>query len=236
MTGMSPSEMANRIVSNSERGFTVTVNDIEHQESQSLNGIAVIKIFFRPGVNLPMAVTQVTAMCQTMLRGLPPGTTPPLVITYSASTTPIVQLGLSSKTLPEERVFDLAQNFLRTQLTTVQGAATPYPYGGKPRQIQVDLDSAKLQAYGLAPARYRQRGVGAEPDSAGRHDQDRADRVPGGDERHPGYHRRTERSSGEVVEFVHALPARCGACARWICGANQHRAAGRRARRADVDV
>ncbi len=150
--GMSPSEMANRIVSNSERGFTVTVNDIEHQESQSLNGKAVIKIFFRPGVNISMAVTQVTAMCQTVLRGLPPGTSPPLVITYSASTTPIVQLGLSSKTLPEQQLFDLGQNFLRTQLTTIQGAATPYPYGGKPRQIQVDLDSAKLQAYGLAPA------------------------------------------------------------------------------------
>ena len=149
--GMSPGEMADRIVSNSERGFTVTVNDIEHQESQSLNGKAVIKIFFRPGVNISMAVTQVTAMCQTVLRGLPPGTTPPLVITYSASTTPIVQLGLSSKTLPEQQVFDLGQNFLRTQLTTVQGAATPYPYGGKPRQVQVDLDSAKLQAYGLAP-------------------------------------------------------------------------------------
>jgi CzcA family heavy metal efflux pump len=149
--GMSPSEMANRIVTNSERGLTVTVNDIEHQESQSLNGKAVIKIFFRPGVNLSMAVSQVTAMCQTTLRGLPPGTVPPLVITYSASTTPVVQLGLSSKTLPEQQVFDLAQNFLRTQLVTVQGAATPYPYGGKPRQIQVDLDSAKLQAYGLAP-------------------------------------------------------------------------------------
>ncbi len=149
--GMSPQEMADRIVTNSERGLTVTVNDIEHQESQSLNGKAVIKIFFRPGVNLSMAVTQVTAMCQTVLRGLPPGTTPPLVITYSASTTPVVQLGLSSKTLPEQQVFDLGQNFLRTQLTTVQGAATPYPYGGKPRQVQVDLDSAKLQAYGLAP-------------------------------------------------------------------------------------
>ncbi len=149
--GMSPQEMADRIVTNSERGLTVTVNDIEHQESQSLNGRAVIKIFFRPGVNLSMAVTQVTAMCQTVLRGLPPGTTPPLVITYSASTTPIVQLGLSSKTLPEQQVFDLGQNFLRTQLVTVQGAATPYPYGGKPRQVQVDLDSAKLQAYGLAP-------------------------------------------------------------------------------------
>ncbi len=149
--GMSPQEMADRIVSNSERGFTVTVNDIEHQESQSLSGRAVIKIFFRPGVNISMAVTQVTAMCQTILRGLPPGTTPPLVITYTASTTPIVQLGLSSKTLSEQRLFDVAQNFLRTQLTTVQGAATPYPYGGKLPQVQVDLDAAKLQAYGLTP-------------------------------------------------------------------------------------
>jgi CzcA family heavy metal efflux pump len=151
-TGLSPSEMADRIVTNSERGFTVTVNDIEHQESQSLNGIAVIKIFFRPSVNIAMAVTQVTAICQTAVRSLPPGTTPPLVITYTASSTPVVQLGLSSKTLPEQQVFDLAQNFLRTQLTTVQGVGTPYPYGGKPRQIQVDLDSAKLQAYGLSPA------------------------------------------------------------------------------------
>jgi CzcA family heavy metal efflux pump len=150
-TGLSPSEMADRIVTNSERGFTVTVNDIEHQESQSLNGIAVIKIFFRPSVNIAMAVTQVTAICQTTLRSLPLGTTPPLVITYTASSTPVVQLGLSSKTLPEQQVFDLAQNFLRTQLTTVQGVGTPYPYGGKPRQIQVDLDFAKLQAYGLSP-------------------------------------------------------------------------------------
>src|SRR5208337_15115 len=149
--GMSPQEMADRIVTNSERGLTVTVNDIEHQESQSLNGKAVIKIFFRPGVNISMAVTQVTAMCQTVLRGLPPGTTPPLVITYSASTTPIVQLGLSSKTLPEQQLFDLGQNFLRTQLATVHGAAMPYPYGGKIRQVQVDLDVPRLQANGLSP-------------------------------------------------------------------------------------
>jgi CzcA family heavy metal efflux pump len=150
-TGLSPSEMADRIVTNSERGFTITVNDIEHQESQSLSGIAVIKIFFRPKVNIAMAVTQVTAISQTVLRALPLGTTPPLVITYTASSTPVVQLGVSSKTLPEQQVFDLAQNFLRTQLATVEGAGTPYPYGGKPRQIQVDLDTAKLQAYGLAP-------------------------------------------------------------------------------------
>ena len=150
--GMSPAEMADRIVSNSERGFTVTVNDIEHQESVAVPGKAVTKLFFRPGVNLSMAMTQVTAMCQTILRGLPPGTTPPLVITYTASTTPIVQLGLSSKSLPEQQLFDLGNNFLRTSLTTVQGAGTPYPYGGKPRQIQVDLDPVKLQTYGLAPA------------------------------------------------------------------------------------
>src|SRR6266853_6417147 len=150
-TGFSPSDMADRIVTNSERGFTVTVNDIEHQESQSLSGIAVIKIFFRPSVNIAMAVTQVTAICQTVLRGLPAGTTPPLVITYTASSTPIIQLGLSSKTLPEQLLFDLGQNFLRNFLATVPGAATPYPYGGKIRQIQVDLDLPKLQAYGLAP-------------------------------------------------------------------------------------
>jgi CzcA family heavy metal efflux pump len=150
-TGLSPEEMANRIVSNAERGLTITVNDIEHIESQSLNGIGVIKIFFQPTANIQTALAQTTAMCQTILRGLPPGTTPPLVITYSASSTPIVQLGLSSKTLPEQQLFDLGNNFLRTQLATVPGAATPYPYGGKLRQIQVDLDIPRLQANGLSP-------------------------------------------------------------------------------------
>jgi CzcA family heavy metal efflux pump len=149
--GLAPDEMADRIITNSERGLTITVNDIEHMESQSLNGIGVIKIFFQPTVNIQTALAQTTAMAQTILRGLPPGTTPPLIITYSASSTPIVQLGLSSKTLPEQQLFDLGQNFLRTQLATVQGAATPYPYGGKIRQIQVDLDLPRLQANGLSP-------------------------------------------------------------------------------------
>jgi CzcA family heavy metal efflux pump len=150
-TGLSPEEMADRIVSNSERGLSITVNDIEHIESQSVNGIGVIKIFFHPTVNIQMALAQTTAMSQTILRGLPPGTVPPLIITYSASSTPIVQLGLSSKTLPEQQLFDLGNNVLRTQLSTVQGAATPYPYGGKIRQIQVDLDMPRLQANGLSP-------------------------------------------------------------------------------------
>jgi CzcA family heavy metal efflux pump len=150
-TGMAPQDMADRIVANSERGITTTVNDIEHMESQSVNGLGVIKVFFRPGTNVQGAIAQITAIAQTTVRSLPLGTTPPLIISYSASTTPIVQLGLSSKTLPEQQLNDLGQNFLRTFLATVPGAATPYPYGGKSRQIQVDLDMPKLQAYGLSP-------------------------------------------------------------------------------------
>ena len=150
-SGMSPSDMANRIVANSERGITTTVNDIEHMESQSVYGLGVIKVFFRPGTNVQGAIAQITAISQTTVRAMPPGTTPPLIISYSASTTPIIQLGLSSKTLPEQQLFDLGQNFLRNYLATVPGAATPYPYGGKLRQIQVDIDLPKLQAYGLAP-------------------------------------------------------------------------------------
>ena len=150
-TGMSPQDMADRIVANSERGITTTVNDIEHMESQSVYGLGVIKVFFHPGTNVQGAIAQITSISQTTVRGLPPGTTPPLIISYSASTTPIIQLGLSSKTLPEQQLFDLGQNFLRTYLATVPGAATPYPYGGKIRQIQVDLDLPKLQAYGLSP-------------------------------------------------------------------------------------
>ena len=150
-TGMSPLDMADRIVANSERGITTTVNDIEHMESQSVNGLGVIKVFFRPGTNVQGAIAQITAIAQTTVRSLPPGTTPPLIISYSASTTPIIQLGLSSKTLPEQQLFDLGQNFLRNFLATVPGAATPFPYGGKIRQIQVDLDLPKLHAYGLSP-------------------------------------------------------------------------------------
>jgi CzcA family heavy metal efflux pump len=150
-TGMSPQDMADRIVANSERGITTTVNDIEHMESQSVYGLGIIKVFFRPGTNVQGAIAQITAICQTTVRGLPPGTTPPLIISYSASTTPIIQLGLSSKTLPEQQLFDLGQNFLRNFLATVPGAATPYPYGGKIRQIQVDLDLPRLQSYGLQP-------------------------------------------------------------------------------------
>src|SRR5271163_1066280 len=130
-TGFSPQQMEQRIVSITERALTTTVNDIEHIESQSLNGVAVVKVFFHPSVKIDMAVAQITAISQTQLRSLPIGTTPPLIIQYSASSVPIIQLSLSSKTLSEQTLNDLSLNSVRPRLTTIQGAALPYPYGGK---------------------------------------------------------------------------------------------------------
>ncbi len=150
-TGLSAQEMASRIVTPSERVMTSTVNDIEHIESQSLNSTGVIKIFFQPHVNIANAVAQVTAVNQVILRALPPGTTPPFIIQYNASSVPILQLGLSGQGLNEQQLNDLGQNNIRVQLATVEGAYTPFPYGGKQRQIQVDLDLAALQAKGLTP-------------------------------------------------------------------------------------
>src|ERR1035437_3178789 len=150
--GLSADQMANRIVSNAERGMTTTVGDIEHIESQSLNGIAIIKIFFQPHVNIGNAVAQVTSISQVQLRSLPPGTTPPFIIQYNASSVPVLMLGLSGNGLNEQQLFDLGTNTIRTQLATVEGAQTPFPFGGKQRQIQVDIDLAALQAKGLSPA------------------------------------------------------------------------------------
>jgi CzcA family heavy metal efflux pump len=151
-TGMSAEQMASRVVINSERGLTTTVNDIEHIESQSLNGMGVIKVYFHPSVKIDMAIAQITAICQASVRSLPPGITPPLIITYNASSVPILQLSLSSKTLSEAQVNDLGVNFLRVGLATVQGAAMPNPYGGKTRQIMVDIDSSALNGAGLSPS------------------------------------------------------------------------------------
>jgi len=150
-TGLQPQEMERRITSNVERGITTLVNDVEHIESQSLNGIAIIKIYFQPGANIQTALAQTTAISQTFLRSLPPGTTPPLVIIYSASTVPVLQIGLTSDRLSEQQLFDYGNNFIRTQLATVQGAAMPFPYGGKQRVISVDIDPNALQAKGLSP-------------------------------------------------------------------------------------
>lgn len=148
--GLPPDEMADRITSVFERAVTTTVNDIEHIESQSLLGINVIKLYFQPNVHIAVALGEVTAISQTLLRLLPPGTTPPLILSYDASTVPIMQLILSSPTLSEQKLNDLGNNFIRTQLATVQGAALPFPYGGRTRQIMVDLNTEAMQAFGVS--------------------------------------------------------------------------------------
>src|SRR5215213_3664162 len=150
--GMSPAEMEGRMVRQFEGFLTTTVNDIEHIESQSLNGVAVIRIYFQPGAKIEEAEAQVTATGQAAVRIMPPGTNPPLILRYSASTVPILQLSMGSNTLPEQQLFDISANFLRTELATVQGAMIPWPYGGKQRYIVVDLDPDKLYGYGLSAA------------------------------------------------------------------------------------
>jgi multidrug efflux pump subunit AcrB len=150
-SGLNAQEMSDRIVYLTERSLTTTVDDIAHSESQSLNGIAVVKVFFQPNVKIEKAIAQITAISQTQLRQLPPGITPPLVITYSASSVPIVQLALSGQKLSEQQLFDLGVNFIRTRLVTIPGCAIPYPYGGKQRQVQVDLNTQQLQSKGLSP-------------------------------------------------------------------------------------
>lgn len=149
-TGLPSDEMAGRMTTPFQRALTTTVNDIEHIEANSYNGIGVVKIFFQPSVDISVANAQVTAIAQTMLKQMPPGTTPPLILNYSASTVPILQLALGGEGLTEQNLADLGMNQVRIRLVTVPGAAIPYPYGGKTRQIQIDLDTAALHAKGLS--------------------------------------------------------------------------------------
>ena len=149
--GLPPEEIERRIVNNYERSLTTTVNDIEHVESQSLTGVSIIKVFFQPGARIEAATAQITAISQTVLRQMPPGATPPLVIRYSASNVPIIQAALQSDSLSEQQLFDYATNFIRADLATVPGAQIPWPYGGRQRQIMVDLDPSRLYAWGLSP-------------------------------------------------------------------------------------
>ncbi len=150
-SGLSPEEMEKRVVTNFERGLTSNVNDIEHIESQSYNGIAVVRIYFHPNVQVDMAVAQVTAQMASAIRNMPPGMMPGNVLKYDAASVPILQLGLTSKTLREQEIFDLGNNFIRTPLGTVQGASVSYPFGGKSRSVMVDLNLDELYAKQLAP-------------------------------------------------------------------------------------
>jgi CzcA family heavy metal efflux pump len=148
--GLLPADMSGRVIYYYERTLSAQVGDIEHIESQSLNGYGVVKIFFQKEVDIAAAMAQVTAASQTVLKLLPPGITPPYVLSYNASSVPILQLALSSRALPQMKLFDLGQNFIRPQLATVQGAAVPSPYGGKILQVQVDLDQQAMQAHGIS--------------------------------------------------------------------------------------
>src|SRR5215472_10323815 len=150
-SGLSPQEMTDRIVSNTERGLTTMVNDIEHIDSQAMTGRAVEKVFFQQGTSVQTSIAQVTAAAQMMTRNLPQGTQPPVILIYSASSVPIIQLGFSSHTLPEQDLNDIAQQFVRAQLSTIKGVSIPYAYGGKQRLISVDINTQALQAKGLTP-------------------------------------------------------------------------------------
>src|SRR5271166_2804919 len=150
-TGMPADEVEKRIVLPNERVLTTSVNDIEHIESQSLFGVGVIRLYFYPGARIEAAVAQVTATSQAMLKVMPPGIDPPYIVQYSATSVPIVQIAVSSETLTEQQIFDYASNFIIQRLGTVQGARVPQPWGGKQRQVMVDLDLDALYARGLSP-------------------------------------------------------------------------------------
>jgi len=149
-TGLPPDQMAGRMISPFQRALTTTVNDIEHISANSYNGFGIVKIFFQPNVDISVANAQVTAISQTLIKAMPPGATPPLILNYSASTVPIIQVALSGEGLTEQNLADIGINQLRTPLVTVPGAAIPWPYGGKQRQVQIDLNSQALQARGLS--------------------------------------------------------------------------------------
>src|ERR1700751_882463 len=148
--GLLPNDMSGRVIYYYERTLSAQVGDIEHIESQSLGGYGVVKIFFQKDVDISAAIAQVTAASQTVLKLLPPGITPPYVLSYNASSVPILQLALSSQALPQMKLFDLGQNFIRPQLATVEGAAVTSPYGGKVLQVQVDLDQRAMQAHNVS--------------------------------------------------------------------------------------
>ena len=232
-TGLPPDQMAGRIITQFQRILTTTVNDIEHITANSYNGIGIVKIFFQPNVDIRTANAQVTAVSQTIIKQMPPGATPPLILNYSASTVPIVQLALSGEGLTEQKLADIAINQLRTPLVTVPGAAIPYPYGGKQRQIQIDLNPAALQALGPVGSGRRQRACGAEPDHAGGHLEDRRLRIRHSAQQFAAEDRRTRRSADQGRQRRHGLYPGRRHRARRQSAADQHRPRQRQSLRAD---
>ena len=204
-TGMNPEELEGRLTNTYERLLTTVVDNIEHIESTTVNGQAIVKIYLQHGASLDTANAQVTAGSQTILRFLPPGTLPPLIINYSASSVPILQLGLSGNGLSEQQLNDLGQNFLRPQLVTVPGAVIPFLYGGKQRQVMVDLNPGLVQSKGLVATRCSQRCAAAKSYFAFRNGKDGPVRIRRSAERQHENGPRTERSPGQGRREFHDL-------------------------------
>ena len=233
-TGLPPDQMAGRITTPFQRALTTTVNDIEHIEANSYNGFGIIKIFFQPNVDIRTANAQVTAISQTLLKQMPPGATPPLILNYSASTVPIIQVALSGEGLTEQNLADIGINQLRTPLVTVPGAAIPYPFGGKQRQIQIDLNLGR--AAGARPVRpgCRQRAGCAEPDHAGRHPEDRRLRIHHPAQQRAAQDRRPWQPADQIGQRRDGLCPRRRHRARRQPAADQHRPCRRQSLGADA--
>ena len=229
--GMVPSEMERRVTSIYERALTTTVGNVEHIESQSLNGVAVIKVFLQPQANVDGAIAQVTAEAQATMKQLPEGITPPLVIRYSASTVPILQLGLNGRGLSEQQLNDFAANFIRPQLATIPGAAVPLPYGGKVRQIMVDIDSNRLQTEGLSPLDVVECDQCAKRHFACGYGQDRQHGVQRRVEWNADHGGGAERPADQDGCRWDRVYPRCGQCTRWLRGTAEHRSPGWATRR-----
>ena len=231
--GLGPEEMEKRVSTNFERTLTAKVSDIEHIESQSYSGYAAIRVYFHPNVKIDMAVAQTTATAQTQLRNMPPGMFPPNILKYDAASVPVLQLGLSSKTLREQDIFDLGNNFIRTPLATVQGATVSYPFGGKNRQVMVDLNLDELYAKQLSPIDISNalniQNLILPAGTAKIAQTEYQVRVNSS----PVASRRPEQSAHQDGERRHGLHEGRGADSRRLCRSDQYRAHQRQPRRAD---
>ncbi len=231
-TGMNPEELEGRLTTVYEKILTALVDNIEHIESTTVNGTVVVKIFLQPTASVDRANAQITAASQTILRQLPPGTLPPLIVNYTASSVPILQLALSGPGLSESDLNDLALNFLRVQLVTVPGAVVPYPYGGKQREVMVNLDQRAAPIQGTVSARHRDRGQRAKCHRALGNRQDRSIRVRHRHQLRAKNSRGNEHPAGQSCRQLDHLPARRLARKRRLDSADQYRSPGWPPRRA----
>ena len=233
--GLPADDMSKRVIYYYERILSSQVNNIEHIESQSLPRYGIVKVFFQPGVNINGALAQMTAASQTVLKYLPPGITPPFVLSFNASSVPVIQLALSSKSLSQAQIFDLGQNFIRPQLSSVAGTAIPSPYGGKILQVQVDINQQKLRSLRAVGGGRRQRDRPAEHRDPRRNGEGRRLRIHGLAQRLANSARRAQRHAHSRRRRHDGLPSRCRLRPCRRAAANQHGSRRRLERRVDDD-